>query len=382
MSRATDIKKMLDTEAARLKLNVAKDGDSWKVTNPANDRDIDIPLRAIGRGIRNYRTAVRGLAATANPMVAATNTTATATQDELMPRDRDTWWNVENLVAAARAHGLRPYVSGGILHTPGPVDAKSYADMLHAREAEVIDYLTPAQPTAEGDHSVPKLGETARIVRPARDIAGDSKALWEILRELAAVQGEKPLSNGGTPGVMWTGALIDVIREACPDWDALHVTDVRQYLNRTEHTRCHRPKLKPPVWWVAKTWNDGGLTVTRVDDGQPLEGAEPAPKPKPKPTSPKQAAPKPAAPAATPAVETGGGALATLRAIEVRITQAEQAAAAARMELSEVKADREKMRKQRDDAWEELDELRAERDQAVAELTAINKLFGQLGGAR
>lgn len=109
---------------------------------------------------------------------------ATEKADTTMPRD--TYWNVEMLVAAARANGIRPYVSGGILYTPGPIEAQAYTEMLRSRETEVIAHL--AGPSPEGD-TMPKIAGTAHVTRSKpRDIAADAEALWGLLRESAREQ--------------------------------------------------------------------------------------------------------------------------------------------------------------------------------------------------
>ncbi|GAA4599942.1 hypothetical protein GCM10023194_80980 [Planotetraspora phitsanulokensis] len=358
MSRTTDVQKLVRSEAARLNLRVEKDGDKWKVTNPATDLHVDIPLKAIGDGLHNYRNMIRDLATPApEPMVAATTT-------KKAPEMPDTRWDVATLVARARENGVRPYVSGGILHTPGPDAARSYVDMLHRRDAEVIAYLLPDS-TPSGETTVPTIADTARIVRPKpRDIAGDAEALHGLLREQAREQGDVQLSNGGVWGVRWVGSLSDFIasnRELF-DWDELHEKDVRQYLNRTEHTRCHRSKARPPVWWLANEWNNGGLTVTK------LPAAAAAPKPTPKP------APKPTAPSPDPTPPaTGGPALTALLAVERQMQTLQR-------ERDEARADAEKWRRERDDLLEVVDEVTAQRDQAVAELASINAVFARLPG--
>ncbi|WP_440100055.1 hypothetical protein [Streptosporangium sp. H16] len=360
MSRATDVKDLLDEEAREQDLLVESHGQKWKVTNLNSGLVKFLPKNGAGRSLKNFRTQLHSLRPPPSPMLAATEGT------DFMPRD--TWWKVEDLIAAARMQGLRPYVSGGILCVPGDLDAQPIAEMLRDREAEVVAYLAPAHARpnqSESDH-MPKIADTARIDRtgPARNIAGDAEALWSLLREEARKQGDKPGTNAGVPGVLWAGALIRIVQEIGEGWDAIHVQEVRQYLNRTEHTHCQRPKAKPPIWWIADTWSDGGLTVTRIPEAGDLERAEPQ-------------QPKPAAepePAAAP-----GGALAALRALDLRITTAEQRAADAEKALN-------KERGEKSDLLTELDEVRAERDQAVrerdkavAELDLINAMLGKLG---
>ncbi|GAA5046365.1 hypothetical protein HNP84_010295 [Thermocatellispora tengchongensis] len=380
MTSKSDVKKLVEAETERLGFTMKLANGKWLITNPANGRTGEIPLQAMGRGLDNYKTKIRSLLQdhpTKPSMVAATDL-ATEKADT-MPR---TWWSVEALLAAAYANGLRPYVSGGILHTPGPVEAKPFADMLHAREPEVIAHLTKnTAATTEGDTAVPTIGESAHVIRSkSRDVAADAEALWGLLRDAAREQGDKPLTNGGVVGVQWCGALADIIKAACSDWDALHEKDVRQYLNRTEHTRCHRPRATPPVWWIALEWNNGGLTVTKTTP-------KTAPKPDPRTVAAASTAKAPAkTPAPTPATTTAppataGPALRALIGFEQAIQRAEaerdQAVRdrdVARAALDEVRADRDKL-------LVELDEVKADRDQAKAELAAINAVFARYGDA-
>ncbi|WP_433355551.1 hypothetical protein ACQP25_17040 [Microtetraspora malaysiensis] len=371
MTSKSDVKKLVEAETERLGFDMKLANGRWEITNAKNGRTGSIPLQAMGRGLDNYKTEIRSLLrdhpAKPSPMVAATD--HATEKDDSMPRD--TWWSVEALLAAAYSNGLRPYVSGGILHTPGPVEAKPYAEMLHAREAEVVAHLTT---TTEGD-TVPTIGESAHVTRSPRNVAADAEALWGLLREAAREQGDKPLTNGGVVGVQWCGAVADIIKEVGKDWDAMHEKEVRQYLNRTEHTRCHRPRSTPPVWWVALEWNNGGLTVTKV-----------TPKPGP--------APRRAAPAPTPALAAAAAppspALTALRAFETTLRGAERRAAAAERERDEALAELENAYNQRDEALDERDQARDELaklrplqtqlEQAQAELAAINELFARLTG--
>ncbi|MEV4472841.1 hypothetical protein [Nonomuraea sp. NPDC049504] len=381
MTSKSDVKKLVEAETKRLGFTMKLANGRWEITNPDNGRTGTIPLQAMGRGLDNYRREIRSLLhdhpTKPSPMVAATD--PATEKDDSMPRD--TWWSVEALLAAAFANGLRPYVSGGILHTPGPVEAKPFADMLHARETEVIPYLTKLAATAtttpEGDTDMPKTGETANATRTKpRDIAADSEALWGLLRDAARDQGDKQLTNGGVVGVQWVGALADIIKAACPDWDAIHEKEVRQYLNRTEHTRCHRPRATPPVWWIALEWNDGGLTITKT-----------TPKPKPDPrtvaaavnakTTTPAPAPEPAAPAAT-----GGAALQALIAFERTVRQVEAERDDAIRDRDEARAERDKAVRDLGDLRGELNQVTLERDQAQAELTTINALFERLTGGK
>ncbi|MER6171327.1 hypothetical protein [Streptosporangium sp. NPDC001681] len=360
MSRATDVKDLLDKEAEEHDLLVESHGRKWKVTNLATGLVKFLPKNGAGRSLDNFRTQLRSLRPAPSLMLAATERT------DSMPRD--TWWKVEDLLAAAHMQGLRPYVSGGILHVHGDLDAQPVAEMLHAREAEVIAHLTrshtnPTNPS-EGNQAVPKIVETARIDRtgPVRNIAGDAEALWELLRDEARKQGDRHGTNAGVPGVLWTGALIHIVQEIGKDWDDAHVQEVRQYLNRTEHTHCQRPKAKPPVWWLANAWNDGGLTVTRSAKKGDLERVEPQ-QPEPEPE-----------PAAAP-----GSALAALRALDQRITAAEQRAVDAEKALDQARGERSDLLTELDEVRAELGQAVADRDKAQAELDLINTMLGKLG---
>ncbi|WP_433426287.1 coiled-coil domain-containing protein (plasmid) [Microtetraspora malaysiensis] len=383
MTSKSDVRKLVEAETERLGFTMKLAGGKWLITNPANGRTGEIPLQAMGRGLDNYRTKIRSLLhdhPTKPPMVAATD--PDTEKADSMPRD--TWWSVDTLVDAARANGIRPYVSGGILHTPGPVDAKPYAEMLQVREAEVIAHLTntaASTTTRQGEPDMPTIGESAHVTRSKpRNVAADAEALWELLREAAREQGDKQLTNGGVVGVQWCGALADIIKATCPDWDAVHEKEVRQYLNRTEHTRCHRPRATPPVWWVALKWNNGDLTVTKV-----------TPKPGPAPRR-ATSAPTPAPAAAAPA--SPSPALTALRAFETTLREAERRAATAERERDQALAELDDAYEQRDRALNERDKataelkkatqesgpLRAQLEQAQAELAAINDLFTRLTG--
>ncbi|WP_206062254.1 hypothetical protein [Nonomuraea basaltis] len=380
MTSKSDVKKLVEAETERLGFQMELANGKWLIINPNNGRTGEIPLQAMGRGIDNYRTKIRSLLhdhpTKPSPMVAATDP---ATQkDDSMPRD--TWWSVEALLAAAFANGLRPYVSGGNLHTPGPVDAQPYAEMLQARKDEVIRHLTKT-PTTEGDTAVPTIGESANVTRnKPRDIAADAEALWGLLREAAREQGDKTLTNGGVVGVQWVGALADIIKATCPDWDDIHEKDVRQYLNRTEHTRCHRPRATPPVWWIALTWNNGDLTVTKTT---PKTTAKADPRTVAAAAAKKAPADKPAAPApaATAPPATAGPALRALIGFEQAIQQAEAERDQAIRERDELKRELEKSRADHADVRVELDEVQAKLDQAQAELTAINAVFARYGAS-
>ncbi|MEV0821917.1 coiled-coil domain-containing protein [Nonomuraea rubra] len=379
MTNKSDVKKLVETETERLGFTMQLANGKFLITNPENGRTGEIPLQAMGRGLDNYKTKIRSLLndhpTKPSPMVAATD--PAPEKADTMPRD--TWWSVDELVGAALANGIKPYVSGGLLHTPGPVESKSYADMLHARETEVIAYLTKNTTTAttEGDTDVPKIGDTATVVRSKpRDIFADAEALWGLLRDAARDQGDKPLTNGNVPGVQWVGALADIIKAACPDWDSEHEKDVRQYLNRTEHTRCHRPRANPPVWWIALEWNDGGLTITKT-----------TPKPDPrtvaaaaaKASTKKTPTPVPAqADTAPPA--TAGPALRALLGFEQAIQRTEAERDQAIRERDDARTALEEMRADRDNLLVELDEMKAERDQAKTELDAINAVFARYNG--
>ncbi|NRQ31315.1 DUF4200 domain-containing protein [Nonomuraea sp. NN258] len=379
MTNKSDVKKLVEAETERLGFTMQLANGKFLITNPANGRTGEIPLQAMGRGLDNYKTKIRSLLndhpTKPSPMVAATD--PSPEKADTMPRD--TWWSVDELVGAALANGIKPYVSGGLLHTPGPVESKSYADMLHAREAEVIAYLTKNTNTAatEGDTTVPKIGDTATITRSKpRDIFADAEALWGLLRDAARDQGDKPLTNGGVVGVQWQGALSQIIKGACPDWDTSYQQEVRQYLNRTEHTRCHRPRANPPVWWIALEWNDGGLTITKMPTPDPRAVAAAAAGKTPAKKTP---APAPA-PAMPPA--TAGPALRALIGFEQAIQRTEAERDQAIRERDEARAERDEARAAHAGLLGELDEMKADRDRAKTELDAINAVFARYGGAQ
>ncbi|MEU1880868.1 hypothetical protein ABZ470_26475 [Streptosporangium sp. NPDC020072] len=371
MTSKSDVKKLVETETDRLGFTMTLGNGRWVITNPQNGRSAEIPLQAIGHGLDNYKTKIRSLLQNhptkPSPMAVATE------KADSMPRD--TWWSVEALLAAAYSHGLRPYVSGGLLHTPGPIDAQPFAEMLHTRKDEVIAQLTKNTNAATEGITVPTTRETAHVTKP-RDITADAEALWGLLRDAAREQGDKPLTNGGVVGVQWQGALAQIIKTACPDWDTVHEQDVRQYLNRTEHTRCHRPRATPPVWWVALEWNDGGLTVTKTTPkpvSQPLVVA-------PVEKSAARTTPAPASSAEMSPPATAGPALRALLGFEqaIRRTEAERDQALTDRDLARTAL--EKVRADRDNLLVELGEVKADRDKAKAELEAINAVFARYNG--
>ncbi|MBT2234789.1 hypothetical protein [Nonomuraea sp. NEAU-A123] len=382
MTSKSDVRKLVETETDRLGFTMELANGRWLITNPENGRTGEIPLQAMGRGLDNYRTKIRSLQqdhpTKPSPMVAATD--LAPEKADTMPRD--TWWTVEALLAAAFSNGLKPYVSGGNLHTPGPIDAQPFAEMLQARKDEVIAHLTKNTTTAitEGDADVPKIGETVTVVRSkSRDIFADAEALWGLLRDAAREQGDKPLTNGGVVGVQWQGALSQIIKAACPDWDTMHEQEVRQYLNRTEHTRCHRPRATPPVWWIALEWNDGGLTITKTTPKpDPRTVAPAAVKTTAETSAKKTFAAAPAADSAPPT--TAGPALRALIGFEQAIQKAEAERDDAARDRDVARAALEEVRADRDNLLVELDEVKADRDQAKTELAAINAVFARYGG--
>lgn len=274
MSRRSDAEKMVRQEARRHGFLVEKAGQEWRVTNPATGAHHGVPERLAGRDLLNERGKVRRLAER-TPMQAAV---AADPGRERRPGDN---WAIQELIAAAYRAGVIFDLVHGQLHINAHMDNRSWVDVLRRREAEVIAFLdalareqypdpgpepdlVPETPQG-ADESMPKIGDVARIEGPSRkeNLAVDAKALYDLLREQAAKQGDERGTNARAEGVLWTGTLTSVLRAVGYDWDAAYQEEVSRYLRDTQHIRCQR-RGNPSIWWIRDTWNDGSLTVTRT----------------------------------------------------------------------------------------------------------------------
>lgn len=330
VSRTRDVD-VLVRDARKAGLVVEQHGTKWKVTNPDTGGLAFIPLQGTGRSLANIRAELRRLAEPPAPMMAAVQ--PATVQEEAVG------WPIEQLLDHAAQQGVRVEVRGGLLHVSGPVDAEPFARLLRDREADVVAHLNP--PT-EGDTSVPRIRDTARIDHPApiRDVAGDAEQVWQVIRGLAQTQGDEHGLNAGVRGVLWRGALNRVMRETRSDWPDDYRKDVSAYLERTGHAKCQSRHANPPVWWVRSEWDDGGLTVTKTTPAR---------------AKPKAAGTNGAKPAA-PLPEVGDP-LALLTAVAQRVSDAEKRAADAEELLTEALEDNERLRAERDQYKAKVDEI-------------------------
>ncbi|MEU4511734.1 hypothetical protein AB0G05_19760 [Nonomuraea wenchangensis] len=298
MSRKSDVEKMVRREAKRHRFLVEKIGNEWKVTNPATGLSQCVPDRVGGENLLNARSKVRQLA-TRTAMQAAV--AADPSEQEHQPGDN---WKIQDLVAAAYRSGVTFDIDQGRLRINAHMDNRSWVDVLRRRESEVMGFLLgelarytphpdpdpgsepepdPESETPQGaDESMPRIGDVARIDSRGRkeDLAADARALYDLLREEAARQGDERSFNARVEGVLWTGTLTSVLRSVGADWDSTYQDDVSRYLRDTGHIRCQR-RSNPSIWWIRGTWNDGGLTVTRkptpADVPRKTTKPEPAP---------------------------------------------------------------------------------------------------------
>ncbi|MDF5756616.1 hypothetical protein [Spongiactinospora sp. TRM90649] len=381
---AKDVRKLIK-EARDLKLICEEMGDRWKITNPVTGFFRYIPGRAIGRGLANAKTTIRhvkegGVDAPA-PMRAAVGD----------PTQREQQVGIEGhsvatLLLRYLEGGGHADVRGGLLHLTGPPELEPMAAVLLTHEAEVTALVMTARrvpappelappvtppettPASSLEAPVPRIRDAAHVqARP--DIAADARTLYELLREQAREQGDEPGANAGVMGVLWEGAMSSLMRAVAPEWDDYHRQQVSLYLEQSGHTRCQSRNSRPPIWWLAETWNDGGLTISRRGDRK---------KPAPTPAAlARQAAPPAPPPAPATAVVNGAGgpgnALNLLKAVEQRISDAERRAKTAEAERADAIGER-------DQALALLADAIEERDAAKAELSAINTLFTSITG--
>jgi FtsZ-binding cell division protein ZapB len=333
MSRRSDREKMVRREAKAHGFVVERVGNEWKVTNPATNLAQSVPDRATGNGLANARSRIRQLA-TRTPMRAA----VAADPSEQEPRAGDNW-RIGDLVAAAYRSGVTFDVEHGRLRISAHMDNRSWVDVLRRREDEVMAFLvgelarqhTPDPEPALGpetpqgvDEVMPKVGDVARIEGLSRkeNLAVDARALYDLLREEAAKQGDERGTNARVEGVLWTGTLTSVLRTVGADWDSVYQEEVSRYLRDTGHIRCQR-RGNPSIWWIRDTWNDGNLTTTRQptpSDVPPRTTPRSGPAAKPSPAPPP--APAPAADEYTQLMkllETGRTAASTIDQLESEV---------------------------------------------------------------
>jgi hypothetical protein len=273
LSRRSDVEKMVRREAREHRFVVEKVGQEWKVTNPRTSLSQCVPERAAGRELANARSKIRQLS-TRTPMHAA------VAADPLGEEGRTGGnWEIQELVAAAYRSGVSFDVEHGRLRINAHIDNRSWVDVLRRREAEVMEFLlgdlarrrppdpepAPVSETPQGaDESMPKIGDVAHIDGGTRkeDLAGDARALYDVLRELAEKQGDEKGTNARIDGVLWTGTLASVLRTVGHGWAATYADGVSGYLRDTRHIKCQR-RSNPSIWWIRGTWDDDHLTVTR-----------------------------------------------------------------------------------------------------------------------
>lgn len=256
MSGAKEVERLI-RDARKAGLTAEPHGWKWHVRNPATGAQMSVPVQGVGRSLSNLRAELRRLAEPQAPMVAATNTT---------PKETAVAWPIEELIHQAGQQGVRVNVRGGLLQVVGPVEAEPLARLVRDRAPEVIAHLNP--PNQE-DELMPKIRDMARIATPVDDLASDAQAVWSILREKAKADGDEPGTNAGSAGVLWRGARDRVLREVAPEWDADYRQRIGQYLEQTGHAKCQSRHATPPIWWIAESWNDGGLTVAKRPTPKP-----------------------------------------------------------------------------------------------------------------
>jgi hypothetical protein len=256
MSRIKDVDALI-REARVAGLKVEPHGAKWRVTNPKTGGQAFVPNQGAGRSLANIKAELKRLASPPAPMVAATTTSA----EEDLAEKAFAGGDLQSLMKAALNSGVRMRISGGLLHVTGPPDAEPLARLLRNRERDVLALLDPPD---EKELSMPKIRDIAHISTRPENVAKDAQALWEILREKAREDGDEPGTNAGVDGVLWRGARDRVVREMCPDWPADYRREIGLYLEQTGHAKCQSRHANPPIWWIAQTWNDGGLAVRKT----------------------------------------------------------------------------------------------------------------------
>lgn len=358
MTRGSREADELVREAKGMDLKAVRNGFKWDVTNPRTGATMQIPTSGVGHSLSAIRRDMRELAETPSPMVAATSGPAQPSEQELTVRSLGDW-DIGSLLIAAGHQEISVRVRNGLLEVSGPGESEPLARLLRDRAGEVLAHLNPPIPPIE-EPDVAEIREIANIVRtspqPVRNVVSDAQGLWQIVRDLAKTQGDVHTVNAGIEGVMWRGALSQVMAQTCPDWDDDYRKEIASHLERTGHTHCQSRYAKDsngkasPIWWIREEWDDGGLTVTRkVPSPKALAKAKPEP-----------------VQSANGSGSATGGALAFLQQMDARIAAAEQRADAAEAVIVELEAER-------DAAIE-----RAER--VETELATINALFARIGG--
>lgn len=337
MSRSSDVDRLL-RQARKDGLQVEPHRGKWRVTNTETGAQVFIPPQGVGRGLHNLRSELRRLASPP-PMAAAVQTDPPAEEEPVaMP--------VPKLLDIAASQGVKVTVHGGLLHVAGPVEAEPVARRVRDRGEEVLAYLNPL---TKKEDDVAQVRDIARIDHPApiKNVATDAQAVWQIIRDLARLQGDQEGTNAGVTGRIWRGALTRVMREARPDWPDDYRRDVSLFLERTGHMRCQSRNAKPdPIWWVRDSWDDGGLTVERVVPS-PADVAKAAKKTPSVPAPPD--GPVPSLDMPDP--------LAMLTAVAQRVRDAEKRAEEAEELLAEALAENEQLRAERDAYKAKVDEI-------------------------
>ncbi|MFG2076939.1 hypothetical protein [Nonomuraea maritima] len=288
------MEKMIRSEARRHRFTVEKVGNEWKVTNPATGLSQSVPDRVNGDNLLNARSKVRQLATRA-PMQAAV--TADPPEQERQPGDN---WEIQELVAAAYRSGVTFDIDQDRLRINADMDNRSWVDVLRRREDEVMRFLLgavarhgqhptpgpeggadpiPETETPQGaDESMPKIGDVARIDVGARkeDLAKDAKALYDLLREAAAEQGDEQGTNARVDGVLWTGTLTSVLRLAGHGWDVAYQEEVSRFLRDTGRIRCQK-RGNPSIWWIREAWAGGTITAASRPAAAPVPPPVPPP---------------------------------------------------------------------------------------------------------
>lgn len=305
MSRASDAERMVRKEAAALNFRVtAAKGGGWQVTNPDNCKSLKVPQRIVGQALRTWQGKIRRLADRPPPPLQV----AVAAAPKALIQQPGDAWTVAELVAAAHRSGVSFDIEHGRLRIRADLVNRSWVDVLTRRQDEVIAFLAelafehgypgpdpspepavdPEPVTPQGaDEPMPRIGDVARIEGTSHkeNLTVDAQALYALLREEAAKQGEEKGTNARVDGVLWTGTLTSVLRSVGADWDSAYQEEVARLLRDTQHIKCQR-RGNPSIWWIRAAWDDGGLTVTR----KPTPADVPARKQPAEPSAPTPAA--------------------------------------------------------------------------------------------
>ncbi|RJL21084.1 hypothetical protein [Bailinhaonella thermotolerans] len=431
MTRRGDNEKAIKEAAAQAGLTVINAGGGWHIVHPVTGHVIaQCSNNATSRHVRNTVARIKRAAKQYQPAADATGDTPQpdsppdrrrqegGRQDRLQSEQ----WPLAALLNYAHSLGVRLSLSHDKddvrITAPRGGDALAVAEVLRRRSDEVRAHLAalsaPAAPAAPPTPHPPDEGASpvAPPSLPAPSTVTGARQLWHVLREEARRQGDLLASTPEVSGVRWEGALKHLAHQRFPDWPPHRYNTVRTYLVDTRHlalaSQYHHPH---PLWVVAKEWHDTPVTLTHTSNGH----GRPTPadiarlkESQPKPAAPAQAAPAPARPAATapaapvpvrstsltsrpPAPERvleptsvalPADPLEVIDLINAQIRAAKAEAAEAREWARECEARaaqaEDALAELRRDHQNDLQALRAERDEARAELARYQQSLSGL----